>query len=1420
MRNRASLCVWICALTLLSSRDTAVADWTFVRGDANGDGVIQISDPIHLLTYLFQGGAAVSCYDAFDLNDSGAIDIADAIYSLSFQFSAGLPPPSPFPVCGMDPTPDALSCDGPLSTCPEDPLPPPAPVLDPHFQFTAAPTFSLSGTAVGAADVVVETSVGSVTAPVSGGVFQAMSIPLALNSVNFVYVTARDVNGLQSPTAQTMIFQDSQPPQVSIQSPAAGAQLLAPSVEVLGTVSDALSGALGFTVTVNGIPASIDIGLGTTGTFLASPVPLALGTPTVINVIAADGLGNTVAVTRTVERIVPPPGQSLLYLLSGSGQSGVVGAMLPEALVVEVFQSDGSPFANKLVEFRVDRNNCYLNATGGPTGTTSFATMTDAFGHASVRCGLGSTAGEGVNRVIATSAGVLGEAVFCASSLVAGATQINIGDGNYQYGETSAPAPFPLRAWVSDGVNGVADVTVIFEVVAGGGTINGLASFPFASMSTGHVEATLVLGPMPGENVVDVRLASDPTKHATFTIYGVKRDFDAPTRFVGTVLDNASAPLVGATVTLQIGGDSFATTSDGDGAFRFENVPVAGPGNLRVDGASATALGGAGGGPLVPGSFPSISYPVVVIPNAENQLPQPVLLPPLAPQNRRLFNGSADVELTAEGVEGFSIYVPASTQIVLADGTSVATGSGNSVELSIDLVQHDDLPMAVPDGAAPLMAWTLQPAGAHFNPPLRVVYPNVSALPPGAIAYFLSYNHANNRFEIVATGKVTLDGASIESDPGVGLSVAGWGCNCPPYAVTSDCEEECTECPPELTIPDVTDPDALAMENNPILWTSADPTINASLQDLQARVNTLRCLAQNLTAGARIYTTSAYRPQTYQDHLYAIKQAYTALQRLDPDCQSVCAQQIARINAECAHHGICLNPVARVSNHSAGNAADISKNLGTLTQVQLQTLAAQAGLSVLVETRAYHLQPSGAAGTCTPGVLPAAGPAGGGGGLGTGLEEPEGSGDGPEPDLGTLYLRANGQSFSGVFPQSFRIRNISVPDQFGLGGPGTAPDFVSDDAIRVIGVRDREGVKEYFVSDEFRIVQGLISNPPNLVVSPTPPPLPERITLAAAAPGTTVEVGSTKALNVTGFVLGATIDLTANPGTAYRTTNPAIATVDAQGIVTGLLPGSVVIAASNNGAIAALRLSVQLPVPRTDVVGFAMLSVGRPLAGVSVEVLGTSSTGVSDSTGFFELLDVDVLGTDLELLLSVDLGGETLQALATITNPQIGGITDAGVVVLAGGPAFLATSSQAPAGGNAIGSVLLDTDLTLRGWSLGLCHDATALAITGANLAPFMSSVQGGQPADFVIMDVIPGSGVTMGVVIDVLGGFTLAPGLGYWLFDAEYDVIGAAGTTTAVCFCDTIGGGGAGPVQTVVTDLLSTAVPTDNYCGSITIAP
>ena len=84
-------------------------DPEFLRGDANGDCAVDLSDAIFFLTAWFITGDLLPCPDAADVDDLGDLDLSDAIFSLNFQFQGGRPPPAPGPHnVGVDPTEDTF----------------------------------------------------------------------------------------------------------------------------------------------------------------------------------------------------------------------------------------------------------------------------------------------------------------------------------------------------------------------------------------------------------------------------------------------------------------------------------------------------------------------------------------------------------------------------------------------------------------------------------------------------------------------------------------------------------------------------------------------------------------------------------------------------------------------------------------------------------------------------------------------------------------------------------------------------------------------------------------------------------------------------------------------------------------------------------------------------------------------------------------------------------------------------------------------------------------------------------------------------------------------------------------------------------------------------------------------------------------
>ena len=120
---------------LLCPRSGSSAE--FVRGDANHDGTVSISDAATLTQDFFvlypwdEGGVVASCLDAIDTEDDGEPDVIDIIRILQLLFGKGnikldRPPPTtfppPFPTAGEDPSADSLSCDEAVGAPPEQDL--------------------------------------------------------------------------------------------------------------------------------------------------------------------------------------------------------------------------------------------------------------------------------------------------------------------------------------------------------------------------------------------------------------------------------------------------------------------------------------------------------------------------------------------------------------------------------------------------------------------------------------------------------------------------------------------------------------------------------------------------------------------------------------------------------------------------------------------------------------------------------------------------------------------------------------------------------------------------------------------------------------------------------------------------------------------------------------------------------------------------------------------------------------------------------------------------------------------------------------------------------------------------------------------------------------------------------------------------
>ncbi len=1134
---------------------------------------------------------------------------------------------------------------------------------------TAAPSVDVQGTAVEAGSTIrVEGGFASVEGTAAPDRSFALNVPLKPNALNKLFVTETLSALVPLPAVAVDVLQDSLPPSsLFIDFPADGAVVSTPTMLVAGRVGDTLSGFLGLTVTVNGIPATVHPGIGTNGSFAAPDVSLASGAPTVVTVLASDALGNTIARQITVTYAVPTG--PYLTALAGNGQSGTVATQLAAPVVVLLSHADGSPFAGKLVTFSVTQSDGRLSLDGSPGGSLSVSTTTDGAGIAAVFWTLGNDAGSANNRVEVTSNDIENVAHFCASGLPAPAAQINVASGNDQQAQTGGPLAAPLVAWVSDGCNGVAGVDVAFTLTQGEGTLSGGGNSSPQAVTvrtgpTGHASTSLTLGAEPGKRSVSATFTGYAGSPAVFVAKGLLPDPATPTSYAGLVLNNACEPIQGAECTLLVGGTSVSTSSDVHGQFLIGPLVAAGPAVLRVEGQHATHVGGPGGRDVPVGSFPALAYDVVVVPNAENSLGKPILLPHLDPRNAQRYDGTADVTLSVAGVEGLSMLVKAGS-MTRADGSMPSEGDPEI--LSLNPVHHDDVPMPMPDGAAPPFAWTLQPAGAHFDPPIEITYPNMSGLPAGAVTYFLSFDHETGEFEIVARGRVLPDGSASVTEEGEGISVAGWGCNCPPYSVTSEVANTC-KVAVALVRGGIGQPGASnkLIAYGPKLKTAAPPgqlfvKDIGSTTSAAAQIGQIKSWYQGLHVDGQPDPKLALVGHSLGGDTTAIFSGLTTALRvtIDPirhevvlppkDDPNSCWQNCPYNQRDCFYPGpsVTLNRLAAPVSDKDCGILEFSKLRGYQIEGAAQKVYPGSDHSTVVDD-AY--------GDIAPKVMEL-------------IPTPAFTADGSPSEIldESWAFSVNGQTTTVNDDGSIRISNVAAEDVYGLGGPGSPPDFLSDGYLRVVGTKTKDGATRYVFSEPFRIAEGetFVLDYDSLTFTDTPPPLPESIEAAPDAP--VIDVGQQTQVRVLAHLPGgATQDVTPQTAwTDYQSSNLGIAAVDADGVVTGAGSGMAFITARNGGATAVTKVTVTQGDPLTQVVGIAQLAGGAPAAGATITVVGFGLSATANAFGAFSLAGVPTTFGPLTVSASLTIGSDLFYGAVMDIVPVVGGPTDVGILTLA-----------------------------------------------------------------------------------------------------------------------------------------------------------
>jgi hypothetical protein len=67
----------------------------FVCGDADGNAIVNVSDVVYLITYIFAGGPSPDPLATGDVDMNEIVNVSDAVYLIGYIFGGGPPPCEP-----------------------------------------------------------------------------------------------------------------------------------------------------------------------------------------------------------------------------------------------------------------------------------------------------------------------------------------------------------------------------------------------------------------------------------------------------------------------------------------------------------------------------------------------------------------------------------------------------------------------------------------------------------------------------------------------------------------------------------------------------------------------------------------------------------------------------------------------------------------------------------------------------------------------------------------------------------------------------------------------------------------------------------------------------------------------------------------------------------------------------------------------------------------------------------------------------------------------------------------------------------------------------------------------------------------------------------------------------------------------------
>ena len=290
----------------------------------------------------------------------------------------------------------------------------------------------------------------------------------------------------------------------------------AASSEVTVTLVDGLSRPLaGFTVDLTASGMNNLITLDDSLSDHDGKVRAKLRSTTAENkVIQASIKGSGVSLIDTAQvRFIPPAQFDQLVYVSGDGQTGRIGSLLPQPVVMRVLDYLNRPKGGVIVDLEVTGGGGTVNRK------TACSVYSDTAGYCRALWTLGPAAGRRNNSLTARiRLASQSSLTFSASASASDPAQWFITGGNQQSGIVGQPLAEPFRIQLHDlNGNNVADFPVLFKVIQGDGSLSGATKSVTRTDTAGQASALLTLGRQAVPHQVQVSAGNTPLAVLIFT---------------------------------------------------------------------------------------------------------------------------------------------------------------------------------------------------------------------------------------------------------------------------------------------------------------------------------------------------------------------------------------------------------------------------------------------------------------------------------------------------------------------------------------------------------------------------------------------------------------------------------------------------------------------------------------------------------------------------------------------------------------------------------------------------------------------------------------------------------------------------------------------------------------------------------------